>query len=361
MDTRAAALVVAVAAALAAPSGAQAMTVGLQDGVLRVTGEPGEKNEPSIEGAPGNRIRFTQEFGGKRGTGCTPSGELVCDAGAGIVLELGNGDDAVWVRPNLPVPMRYSGGSGRDKVRWTYTDNISVAADNDGVPDDGPAGADDIESDVEIVQGSFADDVLGSGSRGASIYPLYGADTVRGGKGPDRIATAHIPTDGTEAGTLDDEGPDNVRCGGGQDFVLHDSSDTVADDCEAVGRPTPEDPARYFLFQGSAGNDFLGAPSEWTPARMFAGAGDDVVQPPMDGAARIVLGAGNDRVRSAGGSSKVYGQGGRDTILMRDGSFGVDTIDCGSGRDRVIADLNDRVSRNCESVSRAKAAFEQNR
>ena len=363
MDARAAALIVAVAAALIAPAGAQALTVGVQDGVLRVTGDTGERNTVSIEAAANKRVRFTQVFDQdvNEGATCHFDPELVCNAESAIVVNFRDGDDELWMRPGLPAPVRYSGGSGRDLVRWSHIDGIGVAADNDGRADDGPLGLDDIKPDVEIVNGSLANDVLGSGSRGASINGLDGDDTVRGGSGPDRITGAYIATDGTETGSLFTEGIDTISCGGGQDFVLHDSTDIVADDCEAFGRPTPEDPARYYLFQGSSRDDFLGAPAEWSPARMYAGAGDDVVQPPLDGEARIELGAGNDRVRGTGGAYRVYGMGGRDTILVRDGSIRPDTIDCGTGRDRVIADLNDKIARNCESVSRAKASFERRR
>jgi hypothetical protein len=360
MDIRALALMTAATAALLAPASAEAITAGVQDGVLRVTGDPGEKSNLSMEGMQGNRIRFTQTFEANRGAGCTQTGELICDAGSGVLVSLADGDDELWVRPNLPAPFTYSGGTGRDTIRFSHTDGIPVWVDNDGKPDDGPLGRDDVEADVEIVHGSFANDMIGSGSRGASINPREGDDIVRGGRGPDRITAAYIELDGADTG-LYTEGSDTVSCGGGQDFVLHSSSDTIADDCEAFGRNTPEDPAQYYLFQGSGGDDFLGAPQGWSPARMNAGAGDDVVQPPLDGSARIVLGSGNDRVRGTAGSYRVYGQSGNDVILVRDGSIAVDTIDCGSGRDRVEADLNDKVSRNCESVSRRRAAFEQNR
>ena len=44
------------------------------------------------------------------------------------------------------------------------------------------------------------------------------------------------------------------------------------------------------------------------------------------------------------------GDTGDDTIFARDRAR--DQIDCGRGRDRVVADRNDSVSRNCERVSR---------
>jgi hypothetical protein len=350
MNIRAAALLVAFAAALVAPSGAQALTVGVQDGVLRVTGSPGEVERLSIESAANKRVRFNQIFDDDvtEGATCRFDQELVCNAESAIVVNLGDRNDELSMRPGLPAPVRYSGGPGRDVVRWSHIDGISVAADNDGRPDDGPLGLDDIEADVETVVGGFADDVLGSGSRGASMNGSEGDDVVRGGSGPDRITAAYIATDGTEADFLFTEGSDTISCGGGHDFVLHDSSDVVANDCEAFGRPN----GKHYLFRGTSRNDFLGAPSGWEPARMYAGAGNDVVQGGDYGfkQTRVELGSGNDRYR-AGTPSKVFGQSGRDSIDVRNRRT-VDEVYCGSGRDSVRADRGDKISSTCEIVRR---------
>jgi len=58
--------------------------------------------------------------------------------------------------------------------------------------------------------------------------------------------------------------------------------------------------------------------------------GDAIVGTPA--ADRITAGLGNDLVQAAWG--------------------GVDRVDCGGGRDIVSADATDRVSANCEVVSR---------
>ena len=59
------------------------------------------------------------------------------------------------------------------------------------------------------------------------------------------------------------------------------------------------------------------------------GAGDD----------NLLGGAGNDRITGGPGQDQVYGGNGKDIINVRDGE--VDTVHCGAGRDRVIADADD--------------------
>ena len=351
MNARIAALIVTAAATLALPAGAQAITAGIEDGVLRVTGTS-PRDLPVIRQFGGDEVQFVQDFETEPGPGCRRDPDLVCDAGAAIVVTLGAGTDELTLEGTIPVPVRYSGGPGRDTARWPGENGQGARVDNDGRPDDGPAGWDDVEADVEVLQGRPLGDVLGSGRRGASIYPNDGDDTVRGGSGPDRIATAFIETDGVNSEVLYTQGADTVSCGGGQDFVLHDSTDVIARDCEAFGRPTPEDAERYFLFRGSRGDDFMGAPTNWDPARIYAGSGHDRVQGPDRGVNRVELGAGNDRFRG-GGSNRVYAQSGNDYVDVQNAS--TDRVYCGTGRDRVIADTGDRLS-SCESVRRISVA-----
>jgi Ca2+-binding RTX toxin-like protein len=54
---------------------------------------------------------------------------------------------------------------------------------------------------------------------------------------------------------------------------------------------------------------------------------------------------GNDTITGGGSADFLYGGPGNDTINARDGK--ADTIDCGPGSDRVIADKSDSVT-NCE-------------
>ena len=77
---------------------------------------------------------------------------------------------------------------------------------------------------------------------------------------------------------------------------------------------------------GLAGNDTL-----------LGGAGDD----------KIEGGLGNDIITGGSGVDKLYGGDGSDTVYAADGER--DTIDCGAGKDRVVADSFDKTV-NCEVV-----------
>jgi uncharacterized repeat protein (TIGR01451 family) len=76
------------------------------------------------------------------------------------------------------------------------------------------------------------------------------------------------------------------------------------------------------------------------PDRLYGGSGND----------RLFGGAGNDRLFGGAGRDLLDGGPGNDTITARDKT--VDTIRCGRGRDTVIADRKDKISRDCEIVRR---------
>jgi Tol biopolymer transport system component len=80
--------------------------------------------------------------------------------------------------------------------------------------------------------------------------------------------------------------------------------------------------------EGLGGNDTL-----------VGGAGDD----------RIDGGAGNDVITGGRGADKLFGGNGSDTINAADDER--DVVDCGAGRDRVVADSFDQTT-NCEVVDR---------
>ena len=59
---------------------------------------------------------------------------------------------------------------------------------------------------------------------------------------------------------------------------------------------------------------------------------------------------GDDRLVGAGGDDRISGGTGSDTIVSKDRYR--DTVRCGRGRDRVVADYRDRIGRDCEDVHR---------
>jgi Ca2+-binding RTX toxin-like protein len=81
------------------------------------------------------------------------------------------------------------------------------------------------------------------------------------------------------------------------------------------------------VIRGMGGNDTIPG-----------GAGDD----------RLDGGDGNDVITGGSGADRLFGGPGSDTIYAADGER--DTVDCGAGRDRVVADPFDKVV-NCEVVA----------
>jgi len=81
------------------------------------------------------------------------------------------------------------------------------------------------------------------------------------------------------------------------------------------------------VLSGRGGNDSLAG-----------GKGDD----------RLDGGDGNDYIDAGPGVDRVDAGAGSDTVLVADGQ--IDTVECGEGNDRVVADASDLLS-GCESVS----------
>jgi RTX calcium-binding nonapeptide repeat (4 copies)/WD40-like Beta Propeller Repeat len=67
------------------------------------------------------------------------------------------------------------------------------------------------------------------------------------------------------------------------------------------------------------------------------------------GADKLYGDAGNDSITPGAGRDSAFGGAGKDTIRAKDGER--DTIDCGSGKDTVVADKTD-VVKGCETVRR---------
>ena len=65
---------------------------------------------------------------------------------------------------------------------------------------------------------------------------------------------------------------------------------------------------------------------------------------------RVLGRTGNDELVGGKGRDVLLGAAGKDTIRSRDGVR--DIVKCGAGKDRVIADRNDRVAKDCERVSK---------
>jgi hypothetical protein len=140
--------------------------------------------------------------------------------------------------------------------------------------------------------GTAGDDLIVCGAENNTLAGLAGADRIFGGDGNDVLNGG--------------DGDDVLGGGAGNDQLNGQRGDDSLD--------------------GGSGADGLSG-----------GDGDDA----------LVGGAGNDRLTGGRGNDVVRGGSGVDTVNVRDHKPG-DVVSCGSGRDVVVADRGDVVSRDCE-------------
>lgn len=344
------AILLTILGALAASASAQAATVGVVGNELRYLAFPGETNW--------NEIRYLTEVGGyvleardtQAGPGCAANEAWITCQPAGVVaveLALGDKNDHFRVG-DLPVPMRLIGGPGTDGFMYTPSDARPLNISADGQADDGPGGRDNVGTDVELVFGDSFADTLTSSPAGGQVIGRAGDDLLLGNTRDDVIHAARNESDGTEAGFYE-EGTDTVRCGRGRDLALVDLADTVAADCEIVGKRTQGG----FRFTGTHGGDRIIGYSGWAPAAFYGRGGNDLLIAYEFGPTNVYGGTGNDRIQ--GGritADTLEGGSGNDRIRARDRRPVRDVIRCGSGRDTAIVDRLDSVS-GCERVLRS--------
>jgi hypothetical protein len=351
----------ALAAVLAVPAQALGATAGVTDGQLRYVAAAGEQNDGGIDinDAGDFRIWENNTSGPKgvtlsAGPGCTATKtEITCSKTGvtSVAVSFGDRDDGLNIG-SLPVPLSYSGGPGTDSASYYSGQSVPLVISADGVADDGPGGHDNIGADVETLLGSVFADKLLIGPGGGTLAGREADDQLTGGAGNDFIEAAYVSDVGLDSGDFYREGTDTVKCGGGQDFVLADSTDKIDPDCEAVGK----DVKGGFRFTGSNGPDRISSPYGWEPGVIYGRGGADLLIGGIFGASIIYGGAGNDRIQASSDYDQVdhlYGGSGNDRIRARDPGKGYrDIVACGPGRDTAIVDSRDTVS-GCERVLRS--------
>jgi RTX calcium-binding nonapeptide repeat (4 copies)/PA domain len=209
---------------------------------------------------------------------------------------------------------------------WTYTHTSNRL---------GPAGsftfrANDGAADSNVATASL----VAVAKRGRCVNPFTGTnrrDVIVGSGFGDRIR-------GRRAG-------DSLRGRAGVDCLFGDAgNDRLSGDASSdrvsgnAGNDRVSGNAGRDRLSGNAGRDrlFGGAGND----RLFGGAGNDALSG----------GAGPDRLRGGAGKNRYSGGAGNDRVFARNRK--VDRIRCGRGRDRVRADANDRVARDCERIRR---------
>jgi Ca2+-binding RTX toxin-like protein len=171
--------------------------------------------------------------------------------------------------------------------------------------------------------GTAAGETLTGTSAGDNIFGFGGNDVLNGLAGNDCL------TGGA--------GNDRLNGGAGKD-VLEGSA---GNDTESGGTGADR-------LSGGSGRDRLSGGTGNDSVN--GGSGNDTLS---GNAGNDTLGGstGNDRISGGSGKNKYSGGPGDDTINARNRR--AETIDCGSGRDTVVADRNDRVKR-CERVTRSR-------
>jgi hypothetical protein len=361
MKCRRLAVAAAAAAALALPPAAQAApSASVSAGELTITGGS-EDNDLGIEQRPGGYELQDNSGRISAGPGCVASKDqygnpdAVCSGVTTIAASLGAGDDTL--RPIGPraAPLSYSGGAGTDAIVY-LEQQAGLGASNDGVANDGPSGTDNVAADVERVFGTQFADTLALGPAGGELFAGDGDDKLTGGPGDDVIDAAYVEDVGVDAGSFYAEGKDTVTCGGGADLVLADHQDSVAADCEVVAVDDFGGDSDAFRVTGSPHGDKIGPlPYGWGPATVRALGGNDTIRTDYE-VHRVYGGSGNDRIIGFDQAAQAfYGESGNDRIDVRDKKatkYDRDTVSCGSGKDLVYANKNDKVSRDCERVKR---------
>lgn len=228
------------------------------------------------------------------------------------------------------------------------------------------------EAGWDRLYGGGRDDTLYGGAGRDRLYPGWGTDVVEGGPGNDVIWAAE-----------NDASMDSIDCGPGVDKATVNRGDRVFN-CETVvrrsGRRPPgtiridrdganvlDNPSwtgRDYLV-GLGGNDLLNGHGQadilWgnedddtligdlSPDYLLGGSGNDWLW--GDDPARDTVG-GRDRIWGGPGLDHLRGGPDNDYLISVDADNAVDDIDCGPGRDRVVAQIEDHVAPNCQRVIR---------
>ena len=358
----------------------------------------GESGNDRLDGGDGNDT-FDGGTGDDRAEAGTGNDKM--DGGVGDDFLFGGAGDDEIVETSFGNDRRLYGGPGNDLVRGGRGSDRKIRG---GDGDDrlfGESGTENIGGGDgnDLVDGGRARDLLAGNNGDDTIVAGSGRDTVEGGAGNDIIRAADRETD-------------EIDCGPGTDTaVVEDALRTPADPAEAPQVPegtpprprdvivdcetveyAPPDTEEVSIVRGTNGDDVLrGTPDVDSlfgkngNDRLFAGGGDDYVDGENDDDElhggpgddimagrndddRIFGDEGNDRITGDRGEDEIDGGAGDDQLfgnldydIVRGGRGrdrinvvrgGVDTVDCGLGRDVVFADPVDRVARSCEDVRR---------
>jgi hypothetical protein len=226
---------------------AQAATVEVSAGALRITANPGETN--AIDIGPGLAVAVADSGAPLTlGPGCVAQGlEALCTGATRVEADLGDGDDALTV--TAPLPADLAGGEGNDSLTvgtLATDDTLSVAA---AVTLDGGDGDDTLTSaaGADVLRGGPGFDTLTAGEGDDRLDGGTGGDSADGGGGADSIV-------------LRDRVTDTATCGAGRDTVRAEVLDQLDFACERVDYGPPGSAGRLRPITG--GGRFVPIPGQ---------------------------------------------------------------------------------------------------
>jgi hypothetical protein len=233
----------------------------------------------------------------------------------------------VAYRESADVPLNCSDPNG-NPLRQSRTSNPSGGTVTDRPPAGGwtyrhtgrrlgPAGSFTFRANDGAADSNVATaNLVAVAKRGRCVNPFVGTnrrDTIIGSRFGDRIR-------GRRAG-------DSLRGRAGRDCLRGNA-----------GRDRMSGHGHADRLFGNGGRDRVAGNAGRD--RLFGNTGND----------RLLGGGGRDRLRGGPGRNVYSAGGGADRVFARNNKR--DRIRCGKGRDRVVADQNDRVARDCERVRR---------
>jgi Ca2+-binding RTX toxin-like protein len=335
----------AVALALtgaAAPAAHAAPTVtyafGGANAGMTVTDSPGLASNIVITGSADMIGARTAGPPITAGAGCmqVSTHEVSCFASGPRIatVNLGDGDDRLGYNFNAVAGSFVRGGDGNDDIQGgTGSDSIDGEGGDDSVQGGGAEDA---------VSGGPGNDVIGN-------FTDAGNDTMNGGDGNDRIVAFR------------DTGADVYSGGAGtdlMDYIARDEPVSVSlDDVANDGAAGEGDNARSDLENirgGNAGDVLVGDSGR----NLLEGVGgDDTLRGGTPPSKAGIFGVKVDDTLDGGvGRDVLKGEGGADVLLARDAEDdqALGAMSCGSGADRLDADLADDNTReipaDCETV-----------
>jgi Tol biopolymer transport system component len=125
-------------------------------------------------------------------------------------------------------PDVFAGGPGFDRVvYWSHTRPVTASI-GDGANDGFAGERDDVQGDVEAVDGGRYNDTLIGNEADNELMGGTGDDRLVGGLGLDKLKGG----DGDDSHDADDGVRDSITCGNGLDSVVRDPFDAVWASCE---------------------------------------------------------------------------------------------------------------------------------